>query len=83
MSNQSKIILNSQQLDLTINRLCFEIIENTKNFLYDLLPCNNSLGDPLENNLVNIYPNPTTNNLFIELNDKIIPIIIKIFCMFI
>ena len=32
MSNQSKIILNSQQLDLTINRLCFEIIENTKNF---------------------------------------------------
>ena len=32
MSNQSKIILNSQQLDLTINRLCFEIIENTKSF---------------------------------------------------
>ena len=50
-------------------------LENTKNFLYDLLPCNNSLGYPLENNLVNIYPNPTTNNIFIELNDNIIPII--------
>ena len=47
-------------------------LENTKNFLYDLLPCNNSLGYPLENNFVNIYPNPTTNNIFIELNDNII-----------
>tara|TARA_Y100001968_G_C19365323_1_gene722190 strand:- start:266 stop:808 length:543 start_codon:yes stop_codon:yes gene_type:complete len=32
MSNQSKVILNSIQLDLTINRLSFEIIENLKNF---------------------------------------------------
>tara|TARA_B100000700_G_scaffold322908_1_gene425472 strand:+ start:55 stop:594 length:540 start_codon:yes stop_codon:yes gene_type:complete len=32
MSSQSKIILNSQQLNLTINRLSFEIIENLKNF---------------------------------------------------
>ena len=30
MSDQSKIILNSKQLDLTINRLSFEIIENSK-----------------------------------------------------
>ena len=30
MSNQSKIILNSKQLNLTINRLSFEIIENLK-----------------------------------------------------
>ena len=50
-------------------------LENTKNFIYDLLPCNNSLGYSFENNLLNIYPNPTTNNLFIELNDNIIPII--------
>ena len=27
-------------------------LENTKNFIYDLLPCNNSLGYSLENNLV-------------------------------
>jgi len=32
MSNQSKIILNSKQLSLTIDRLCFELIENYKNF---------------------------------------------------
>ena len=32
MFEQSKIILNSQQLHLTINRLSFEIIENCKNF---------------------------------------------------
>ena len=32
MSNQSKIILNSNQLRLTINRLSFEIIENCKSF---------------------------------------------------
>ena len=32
MSSQSKIILNSKQLNLTINRLSFEIIENLKNF---------------------------------------------------
>ncbi|MBE37726.1 MAG: bifunctional pyr operon transcriptional regulator/uracil phosphoribosyltransferase [Flavobacteriales bacterium] len=32
MSNQSKIILNSTQLDLTIKRLSFEIIENCKDF---------------------------------------------------
>ena len=32
MANQSKIILNSTQLDLTINRLSFEIIENCKSF---------------------------------------------------
>ena len=32
MSSQSKIILNSKQLDLTIERLSFEIIENFKNF---------------------------------------------------
>ena len=50
-------------------------LENTKNFLYDLLPCNNSLGYPSENNFLNIYPNPTTNNLFIKINDNIIPII--------
>ena len=32
MSNQSKIIFNSKQLALTINRLAFEIIENCKKF---------------------------------------------------
>ena len=32
MSNQSKIILNDEQLSLTINRLSFEIIENYKDF---------------------------------------------------
>lgn len=32
MSNQSKVILNSIQLDLTIKRLSFEIIENCKDF---------------------------------------------------
>ena len=32
MSNDSKIILNSKQLSLTINRLGFEIIENCQNF---------------------------------------------------
>ena len=32
MSNQSKIILSSKQLSLTLNRLSFEIIENCKNF---------------------------------------------------
>ena len=32
MSSQSKIILNSKQLELTIERLSFEIIENFKNF---------------------------------------------------
>ena len=32
MSNDSKIILNSKQLSLTINRLAFEIIENCQNF---------------------------------------------------
>ena len=32
MSNQSKIILNSKQLSLTIDRLSFEIIENCVNF---------------------------------------------------
>ncbi len=32
MSSQSKIILNSKQLKLTIERLSFEIIENLKNF---------------------------------------------------
>jgi len=32
MSNQSKIILNSKQLSLTVNRLSFEIIENCKSF---------------------------------------------------
>ena len=32
MSNQSKIILNSKQLSLTIDRLSFEIIENCANF---------------------------------------------------
>tara|TARA_B100000427_G_C15361125_1_gene529912 strand:- start:67 stop:609 length:543 start_codon:yes stop_codon:yes gene_type:complete len=32
MSNDSKIILNSKQLSLTINRLAFEIIENGQNF---------------------------------------------------
>jgi len=32
MSSQSKIILNSNQLKLTIERLSFEIIENLKNF---------------------------------------------------
>mgnify|MGYP001304474760 CR=1 FL=1 len=30
MSNQRKVILNSKQLDLTIKRLSFEIIENLK-----------------------------------------------------
>ena len=32
MSSQSKIILNSKQLELTIDRLSVEIIENLKNF---------------------------------------------------
>ena len=32
MSSQSKVILNSKQLQLTIERLSFEIIENFKNF---------------------------------------------------
>ena len=32
MSSQSKVILNSKQLELTIERLSFEIIENFKNF---------------------------------------------------
>ena len=32
MSNQTKIILNSKQLSLTVNRLAFEIIENCKSF---------------------------------------------------
>ena len=32
MSSQSKIILNSKQLELTIHRLSFEIIENLKSF---------------------------------------------------
>ena len=32
MSDQSKTILNSKQLSLTINRLSFEIIENRKTF---------------------------------------------------
>ena len=31
MSSQSKVILNSKQLELTIERLSFEIIENFKN----------------------------------------------------
>ncbi len=32
MSSERKIILNSKQLNLTINRLSFEIIENCKDF---------------------------------------------------
>ena len=56
-------------------------LEKTKDFLFDLLPCNNSLGYKSEINLVNIYPNPTTNNIFIELNDNIIPIV-KIYNMY-
>ena len=50
-------------------------VEKTKDFLFDLLPCNNSLGNLSEINSVDIYPNPTTNILHIELNDNIIPIV--------
>ena len=46
-----------------------------------MLPCNSSLGYPSEINSVNIYPNPTTNILHIELNDNIIPIV-KIYNMY-
>ena len=56
-------------------------LEKTKDFLFDLLPCNSSLGYPSEINSVNIYPNPTTNILHIELNDNTIPIV-KIYNMY-
>jgi para-nitrobenzyl esterase len=48
---------------------------NTKNFLYDILPCNTTLRFIYNSKTVNIYPNPTLNNIHIELNNNVIKLI--------
>ena len=50
-------------------------LENTKNFLFNLLPCNNSLGQLSNIVNINVYPNPTTSNLHIELSNNIVPVV--------
>ena len=63
MSSQSKIILNSNQLKLTIERLSFEIIENLKNFDNTVIIGMQPRGVMLSKKIHSILEFHTKNNI--------------------